>query len=875
MDKQVKGILKRTAAAALSAAMILTMGFNTVPAVVHAENLGEATEARDSSQEVKIGRNEIVSMEAKSFGPAEGESSDNLEASFDGDPTTYTNSNYNDSSLAKPQEYTFTFSEQVDLCKVRLYPRDSGGSVGTGAPNICTVQVSTDGSEWNTVVENHAVTDSALEWTDITFTATPALKVKLILDSAATNVVCTGEVELYKQVTESTGVDKSELKTAIDGITAKLKELDEADYIISTWEALETALASAQTVYANPDATEEQVSGALSDLRSAEEGLTELISPIYMTDFVSYENGRVTVELNGPTNYVPDGLTNWTYEYRDGKHLLYTDDWDTADLAPGETENYRSVCIYDMNGSKGEGTWSFVYISEDGEGSVSTEYGNRPVATITAGDRTYDLSKSDDVAAIADLSFTAAPVVHVDGVDLRGAKTQRKGGEAAVSAQATVSGDRTSMDFPLLNQSGNAKTGTYNITVSWNGTNAFFWDIQINSISVIDRSALETAISKAEALSGDDYTQDSWAAMQEKLAEAKSVLDDCIATATEVKNAADALNAAVEDLDPAASSVDKTALEDVIALAKECIDQAYNYVKDTFWNLFQTSYESAVAVAEDPSATESQVENAWKDLLAKTSLLNFESEDPEAVFVINGAESEITEDALLNQEFGLKFTDNGELFQFVLNGTEFSINGTEDTVTFAEIRSALNEGNGEDGKNVLVVRDSVPPLEGVYLNESTYTFYFDQTPVAAGEPEYIENENGSVTVKISVDDDIDQSRLPEGWTYEDGYITKTFQESAEEDVILYDMAGNRVSVTAAVTISEGSENPKPEDPEKPGTGDSDKKPSDTQKPAGISTDKAVQTGDQSSPLLWAVVLVAACVAAGAVVVVRKRISKKK
>lgn len=40
MDKHVKNIFKRTAAATLSAAMVLTMGLGSVPAVVHAQNLG-------------------------------------------------------------------------------------------------------------------------------------------------------------------------------------------------------------------------------------------------------------------------------------------------------------------------------------------------------------------------------------------------------------------------------------------------------------------------------------------------------------------------------------------------------------------------------------------------------------------------------------------------------------------------------------------------------------------------------------------------------------------------------------------------------------------------------------------------------------------
>ena len=61
----------------------------------------------------------------------------------------------------------------------------------------------------------------------------------------------------------------------------------------------------------------------------------------------------------------------------------------------------------------------------------------------------------------------------------------------------------------------------------------------------------------------------------------------------------------------------------------------------------------------------------------------------------------------------------------------------------------------------------------------------------------------------------------------------------------------------------------PVDPEKPGTDTPDSTNGKTDKEDG----KAVQTGDQSSPVVWVVVLVAACAAAGAVVVIRKKNKK--
>ena len=1494
MDKQVKSILKRTAAAALSAAMVLTMGLGAVPSAVYAGDLSGA-EARNESREVKIDLSEIASMSAKTYGP-QGDG-DTLAASFDGDTTTYTNSNYNDPANGKPQVYTFNFADTVDLCKVRIHPRNSGGAVGNGAPNSCTVEVSTDGVQYTQVAQS-AVTDTSLTWTDIAFAAVPASSVRLTLDSAHKNVVTTGEVELYKLVSEPSGADKTELDTAISTIAAKMEGLDKADYVTATWEALETALSAAQAVSADPNATEEQVAGALADLQAADTGLSVLVSPVYMTDFVSYENGRVTVELNGPTDYIPDGSTKWTYEYKDGRHLLYTDDWDNDALTSGETENYREVCIYDLNKKNPE--WSYIYIDEDGNGTIAgTSYNaEKPKGTLIAGGKEYDISNSGDLEEIEGLKFTATPVVILKGINLSDVSRQRTGvGEAAVDVEVTDP-TRTSVEIPLVNQKGSAVSGNYQIFANWaDGKTALYYNIKIDSVNIIDRSALEEAIETAEALTESDYTPDSWAAMQEKLAAAKDVLGDCIATKTEVADAAKQLNTAVADLAAAApkvdkselqalydevkdaaftypdnsyyekfttaltnaadilenqeadqetvdsahdnlerfywlnmvndkvayynfnkqgedgrfvyddrptesilpvvaafleghnssaswtterlvncynrfveaekliqeptpdalgvqvglnvdaadadnpgyfeitgeeaveengktmikvsfdfvndgidsvtgkdigayslstmtkanfrvrytrpeggsvtkfvsddsldsldgswskgvtgevtvepgstvnlemyynsddtfmpgyykvispapeadksklqelyeeasaaefkypdatltkyfndaltdakavldaadatqeevdsayyylekhywqnviedkvayynptkngedgrfdysdkvtqsilpllsayqqthnvnnntemdklssyyeiweeaekctpetadedmrgvevgintsadgfdtkdalssgntghfeitgqeftadstgkvsvkvtfqfindglnpvtgaeadeyslsemnkascrvtyespsgkgskgvtvtdrskssltgeftvdqdsvislsledstmlgffkvqkfTSADKTELEKVIAEAAETIAQEYNYIKNDNWDALIASYEKAEEIYNDPFAGQDEVNAASLELVGRLAFVTYETTPPEAVFVVNGSEQEITENVLIGENFDLKFTDNGRLYQFLLNGREFEITGTEDTAAFSEIESALNEGNGEDGKNILTVRDSVPPLSDIYLTEVTYTFYFDQTapetevsystteltngdvtvkvtsnealdegavpegwtlsddgmtltktyesnaeenitvkdlagnesevsvaianidktPLTLGTPEYIENEDGSVTVQIKVDSDIDLTKLPEGWTYADGSVTKTFEKSAEESVTLYDEAGNVSSATVKVTISDKTDEQKPgDDGKKPGSDEG--KPSDSQKPAGDkdTAKTAVKTGDESSPVIWAVVLIAACAAAAAVIVVRKK-----
>ena len=81
-------------------------------------------------------------------------------------------------------------------------------------------------------------------------------------------------------------------------------------------------------------------------------------------------------------------------------------------------------------------------------------------------------------------------------------------------------------------------------------------------------------------------------------------------------------------------------------------------------------------------------------------------------------------------------------------------------------------------------------------------------------------------------------------------------EVATEEEIAQAIADLKEAQKLLVEIPTGE----PGDGDKPSTGD----PS-TDKPSGsTNTDKAVQTGDESSPMLWIVVLAAACIAGGAV-----------
>ena len=117
--------------------------------------------------------------------------------------------------------------------------------------------------------------------------------------------------------------------------------------------------------------------------------------------------------------------------------------------------------------------------------------------------------------------------------------------------------------------------------------------------------------------------------------------------------------------------------------------------------------------------------------------------------------------------------------------------------------------------------------------------------------------------------------------YDTAYLTYESDNAGADD---FAAAIKALEDGKALLEEKGSETPDPtpgEDPDKPGTGGQDKPGTDTDKPGagtdkpdkGSSADKAVQTGDSSSPILWAAVLAAAFAAGAAAVRTRTKKTK--
>ena len=133
-----------------------------------------------------------------------------------------------------------------------------------------------------------------------------------------------------------------------------------------------------------------------------------------------------------------------------------------------------------------------------------------------------------------------------------------------------------------------------------------------------DKTQLNAAISAAEALNAEDYTEASWTAMQEALEAARAVAADEEATQEAVDSAAQALNAAIGGLEeisdvPAASEAAVQALRNMVekAVALGSDDETLN-----------AAIEAAQAVLAKETPTATEVVTALLDLSEAMQALN-------------------------------------------------------------------------------------------------------------------------------------------------------------------------------------------------------------------------------------------------------------
>lgn len=161
-----------------------------------------------------------------------------------------------------------------------------------------------------------------------------------------------------------------------------------------------------------------------------------------------------------------------------------------------------------------------------------------------------------------------------------------------------------------------AQAANDNANISQSGVDKALENLQIaigNLVIPADKTDLAAAIANVEKLNKSDYTPNSWEALQTKKVEAMAINDNVDATQDEVDAALGALNMAVNDL---AKPGNNATLLSAITSAKALKKSDYN-VAAYLWNIFQDIIVEAETVANDPNATQGEMDMALEALNEK------------------------------------------------------------------------------------------------------------------------------------------------------------------------------------------------------------------------------------------------------------------
>ena len=122
-----------------------------------------------------------------------------------------------------------------------------------------------------------------------------------------------------------------------------------------------------------------------------------------------------------------------------------------------------------------------------------------------------------------------------------------------------------------------------------------------------DKTALEALIAEAENYNRADYTEETWAVFAEALTNAYGVDQDAAASQETVDEALAALQAAIDGLEKLREDVNLDAIRSLIAEAQKLDKDDYTAES---WEAMQNALTDAVTAANDPEATQEQIDAA-------------------------------------------------------------------------------------------------------------------------------------------------------------------------------------------------------------------------------------------------------------------------
>lgn len=432
--------------------------------------------------------------------------------------------------------------------------------------------------------------------------------------------------EVVFTLTEKTApvVDKDALQAKVD----ELKDMKQGDYTLNSYKNLKTALIEAETALDNPNATQQEVDGALSALKEAQNNLKTVQGMRTLTVAVTSEDGS---QLPGNIKFIRDNVKYYV------QTPMFAND---------------SALIWQLNGYEDAGEYE-IYLPED-----SAYIATPAVMKITIGkeDGTSVVEKINGVPvaeAQANIKLLAKSKDACDKVTFR-AQVQDENGEILsdiqfrvkngdpntlasdengmiryditswdVDTEMTVSlkeNDKWSCDkqvtFKVADDAeapGRGVISEIDGKAFTGGEKIIFVLVDKNKLPEVDKTTLIATIQEAQTFDKAIYTEETYSILENALSEAVRVAENADATQDVVDNAERVLRAAIDGLvvKEIPAQVDKTNLENAMKEAQALKKDDYT---EASYKVLEDALKAALEVAENADATQEEVNNAEKVL---------------------------------------------------------------------------------------------------------------------------------------------------------------------------------------------------------------------------------------------------------------------
>ena len=573
------------------------------------------------------------------------------------------------SSAAGEKWLTVDFERRVDMSRYVLKNAETIYYSAAHNTQDYEIQVSNDGRNWTTLDSVTGNTE-AIVYRDLDPQGEKYRFARVyITNPGVDGVARIQDIEIYG--VNSNIVDKTELEAELD-IAETIT--DQVSYNDNLWQNFKTAESVAQNVFDDVNATQVEVDEATLNLRDAIEAL-EIIDTTALDTALATAATKVENHYSAVTWATFDAAYQAAQTVKTQSQtipmILTQDDVDAAVTALNSAISALAVDKTALAATIA----SAVYVESDYSTASWATYAialtaaNSINGDAAAKQYEVDTANTNLIAAIAGLSVdkTAlnALVAEVNSLTEGDYSTASWAAvvpklEAAVAVKDNASAKQSQIDVAynelltvknalavdktqlqsVITEAQGKTEADYDET-TWNNlqtrlteaiaieANTSAKQSQINVATanlraainglLFDKSLLQAAIDSVDSYTRTDYSEASWEAMLEKLAEANSVNESDTPTQAEIETAKDELNAAL-----AALTTDKSELAYVILSVDTLEETDYS---EASWATMQEKLDVAEIVNVDAGAKQSEIESAKDELQAAIDALTTDKSD--------------------------------------------------------------------------------------------------------------------------------------------------------------------------------------------------------------------------------------------------------